>query len=146
MKARQEAGREDGHCLKRWREQPEQKYVDGSKHGVPENTEGPGLAGAGAVCRKGRSTVDRKESPARTLPATEGSGDAPCRTVRGKQRQGRGQANNLKAGSGAPPGLPKSKQLLLHQIMANRHPCILSKARRKLAKVTCCYFPVWGWG
>lgn len=139
MKARQEAGCEDGGCLKRWKEQPEQKYVDGSKHGVPENTEGPGLAGAGAVCIKG--------SPARTLPATEGSGDAPCRTVRGKQRQGRGQANNLKAGSGASPGLPKCKQqLLLHQIMANRHACILSKARRKLAKVTCCYFPVWGWG
>lgn len=39
VKARQEVGLEDAKCLKRWKEQHEQKYVDRNEHGVLQNME-----------------------------------------------------------------------------------------------------------
>lgn len=143
MKTGQKAGCEDRCCLKRWKEQPEQNSVDGIKHGVPENTEGCASLELGPCAVRGEHGGQEGESSSDTAWTGRCHSGQQSRTVQG---QGGAQANNRKAGSGAWPGLPTSKQLLLHWIMANRHPCILSRAHRKRTKVTCYYFPVWGWG
>ena len=78
VKARQEVGLEDGKCLKRWKEQHEQKYVDRNEHGVLQNME------------ESKSAVQKEEdsgSPGRHVQLKDCTqGAEPGRRTAGRRR------------------------------------------------------------
>ena len=84
VKARQEVGLEDGKCLKRWKEQHEQKYVDRNEHGVLQNME------------ESKSAVQKEEdsgSPGRHVQLKDCTPGCRartpyCRETKGKHGQG----------------------------------------------------------
>lgn len=84
VKARQEVGLEDRKCLKRWKKQHEQKYVDRNEHGVLQNME----QSKSAVRKEEDSGSPGREVQLKGCMPGWGAKMPHCREMKGKHGQG----------------------------------------------------------